>query len=365
MKKKICIISILSVFLLPIFVHASVKCTYNWTEKDWKIVFETESDPNVLSKFIPAQNKNSSGIKAIGEFRLQSDGKCPIVAFYSSTLSSDKVYSSQEACANDNPLNATKCVGATGTKTEDNKSGENGVKDQAALSYDPDDSICKYVHGSKKEEGGFDVLTFRLKKGSHQFSSCENSAWGSRDCVLAFATGVEFKEGEDCPSYIYYEIDDLPGTGAIISHVITVVGVGGIEDDNDSGVSNPYNPEQPEDPGDSDDPGKSKNPGDPDDGGIGFEVGDLDCDDIFQKGFGKILKQILDIVQFAIPIIIIALSIVDYVKALTAQNQDEIKKSTQKLIKRLIIGVLIFALPAILEFILKIAGAKFGLCGIG
>ena len=51
-------------------------------------------------------------------------------------------------------------------------------------------------------------------------------------------------------------------------------------------------------------------------------------------------------------------------KALTAQSQDEVKKATNKLVKRLIIGVLIFVLPTILEFVLKLAGIEFGVCAI-
>ncbi len=81
----------------------------------------------------------------------------------------------------------------------------------------------------------------------------------------------------------------------------------------------------------------------------------LNCE-IFDGDFGKILNSILGIVRFLVPILIIGLSIADYIKAIVAQNQDEIKKSTQRLIKRLIIGVLIFALPTLLKFVLNLAG---------
>lgn len=88
------------------------------------------------------------------------------------------------------------------------------------------------------------------------------------------------------------------------------------------------------------------------------------CNSIFGGKFGLQLKQILNIVKFFVPIIIIALAVADFIKALTAQSQDEVKKATNKLVKRLIIGILIFVLPTILEFVLKLAGIEFGVCAI-
>lgn len=98
---------------------------------------------------------------------------------------------------------------------------------------------------------------------------------------------------------------------------------------------------------------------------IGFVTGNLNCDGIFSREFGKILKQIMDIIKFIVPILIIGLSIVDFIKALAAQNQDELKKSANKLVIRLIIGILIFVLPTLLEFLLKQAGIEFGVCALG
>ena len=91
----------------------------------------------------------------------------------------------------------------------------------------------------------------------------------------------------------------------------------------------------------------------------------LYCNSIFKDGeFGRILAEILDLIKFAVPIIIIGLSTIEFIKALAAQNQDEIKKATQKFIKRLIIGILIFAVPTILEYLLSIAGIEEGICNI-
>lgn len=80
------------------------------------------------------------------------------------------------------------------------------------------------------------------------------------------------------------------------------------------------------------------------------------CKVLFSGEFGLLLGQAFNLIKFAVPILIIGLGIVDYVKALAAQNQDEMKKATNKLIKRLMIGVVIFLLPTLIEFLLGLAG---------
>ena len=78
---------------------------------------------------------------------------------------------------------------------------------------------------------------------------------------------------------------------------------------------------------------------------------------------GDLIKYAFHVVKFAVPVLIIGLGIVDFIKAMTAQSQDEVKKATTKLIKRLIIGVCIFVLPTIIDFLLKVAEVNTELCG--
>jgi hypothetical protein len=89
-----------------------------------------------------------------------------------------------------------------------------------------------------------------------------------------------------------------------------------------------------------------------------------DCNTIFGGKFGELLKDILSLLRFAVPILIIGLSVVDFIKAVAAQDQNEIKKAANKFAKRLVIGVLIFLLPTILDLILDLAGVEYGTCGI-
>lgn len=109
-------------------------------------------------------------------------------------------------------------------------------------------------------------------------------------------------------------------------------------------------------------PGKIIDVEDP--GVSGLPVGEINCDNIFGTTFGRILKQILSFVRFAVPIIILGFSVIDFIKASAMQAQEEIKKSAAKFAKRMIIGVVIFLLPTIIDVILDLAGITYGTCGI-
>ena len=73
----------------------------------------------------------------------------------------------------------------------------------------------------------------------------------------------------------------------------------------------------------------------------------------FKKPF-KILGRIFSVIKIIIPIIILAFGVVDFFKAVIASKDDAIKKSTKSLIMRLIAGVCIFFLPAIIHFVFRL-----------
>ncbi len=64
--------------------------------------------------------------------------------------------------------------------------------------------------------------------------------------------------------------------------------------------------------------------------------------------------RIVRIVRYAVPVLLILLSILDYIKALAADSEDEMKKVTSRFVHRLIAAALIFIIPFILDFILRI-----------
>ncbi len=68
------------------------------------------------------------------------------------------------------------------------------------------------------------------------------------------------------------------------------------------------------------------------------------------------LIRIVSWVRYIVPVAIIILTILDFIKAIAADNEDEIKKVSGKFAKRLIVALIIFLLPLLLEFILGIFG---------
>lgn len=99
--------------------------------------------------------------------------------------------------------------------------------------------------------------------------------------------------------------------------------------------------------------------------------GSSECSTIFKKSdgsfneFGEFVQDIFTLIKFAAPVMVIAFSTIDYVKAISAQNADELKKANGRFVKRLVAGVAVFLLPFILDFIFDIFGL-YGLdtCGI-
>lgn len=63
------------------------------------------------------------------------------------------------------------------------------------------------------------------------------------------------------------------------------------------------------------------------------------------KDIIQIIGYVLTAFKIAIPLIIVALGIFDFGKAVVAEKEDEIKKQTKRLIYRVIGGIVIFLIP--------------------
>lgn len=90
-----------------------------------------------------------------------------------------------------------------------------------------------------------------------------------------------------------------------------------------------------------------------------FNLLDVSCDMIPGEITG-ILRSIVTLIQIGIPIILVIMGMIDLGKAVTSQKEEEIKKAQSMLIKRLIYGVLIFLVVAIVKFVLGIVGDSAG-----
>lgn len=80
-----------------------------------------------------------------------------------------------------------------------------------------------------------------------------------------------------------------------------------------------------------------------------------ECDDLIGNNTvtGKMLNDAYNVIKFAVPIVLLAMSIMDFAKAIVGQNAEDVKKASNTFIKRLIISILIFVVPTILNFILR------------
>lgn len=79
----------------------------------------------------------------------------------------------------------------------------------------------------------------------------------------------------------------------------------------------------------------------------------------------SIIKTVLSIVQWAIPIILIVIGTFDMMKAVIASKEDEIKAAQKLLIKRIVYAVIIFLIPTIVYFVFNIVSNTDGISGTG
>lgn len=85
----------------------------------------------------------------------------------------------------------------------------------------------------------------------------------------------------------------------------------------------------------------------------------ITCGDMeVPKAAATLTRTVIIILQVATPIIIIILGMVDLLKAVSANKEDEIKKGQQTFIRRLIIGVLVFLAFFIVELIIGLVAPK-------
>ena len=82
-----------------------------------------------------------------------------------------------------------------------------------------------------------------------------------------------------------------------------------------------------------------------------------------KKSLGYFLQMTFNIIKYIVPIILIVLTLVDFLKAIASSDKEIIKVATGKLTKRTIIALVIFLIPTILNLILGLV-TTHGTCGI-
>ncbi len=87
--------------------------------------------------------------------------------------------------------------------------------------------------------------------------------------------------------------------------------------------------------------------------------------DINCNSYGKIkddLQNIFNLLKIIIPLLVIGLSIYDFIKAVAAKDEKDTKKAFQIFIKRLGYAVLFFFLPLIINLLLELFETNSTVC---
>ena len=72
---------------------------------------------------------------------------------------------------------------------------------------------------------------------------------------------------------------------------------------------------------------------------------------------------VVDVMQVAVPIILVLMGTVDLVKATASQKEDEIKKAQGAFVKRLLIGALVYSVVVIVKLLISVIGDTAGIWG--
>lgn len=88
-----------------------------------------------------------------------------------------------------------------------------------------------------------------------------------------------------------------------------------------------------------------------------------DCGGVFDKEVIDFLQQIFNVFKYAAPILCLALSIGDFVKATASQDKDALKKAAQMTGKRIVYAIILFFIPTLINFLFNLLG-WYGTCGI-
>ena len=95
----------------------------------------------------------------------------------------------------------------------------------------------------------------------------------------------------------------------------------------------------------------------------------VNCESLLGENLINKINSYLKIIKISIPIILIGLGVVDFTKAVFADNEDTMKKAQKTFIKRLIIAIIIFLVPTFVSLLLNLANEIWptispGTCGI-
>ena len=101
------------------------------------------------------------------------------------------------------------------------------------------------------------------------------------------------------------------------------------------------------------------------------DIADIEGTTVSQVGFCGLsdellawIRNIIKYIKYFLPVIVIVLGILDFIKAIASSNDDDMKKAQDKFVKRLISAALVFLVPLIIGFIMDQFGFTPEYCGV-
>lgn len=68
----------------------------------------------------------------------------------------------------------------------------------------------------------------------------------------------------------------------------------------------------------------------------------------------NIIRYVILVIQIAVPIVLVVLGMIDFIKAIASQKEDEIKKGQHMFVKRAIAALLVFFVIAIVKLFISL-----------
>ena len=88
-------------------------------------------------------------------------------------------------------------------------------------------------------------------------------------------------------------------------------------------------------------------------------INPTDCNQLLGEDVINFINEIMKWVRIFVPILLIGLGILDFTKATFQKNEEDMKKTREKFIKRIIAAVLVFLAPIFINLLLELANSAW------
>ena len=75
----------------------------------------------------------------------------------------------------------------------------------------------------------------------------------------------------------------------------------------------------------------------------------------FPDYLGYYISLVYMLIRLGIPILLIIVGMFDMGRAIVAKKEEDVKKAQSLLVKKLLVGVIVFLIPYLVEFVIKVS----------